>query len=81
MLLGIEGGRVVLEVLNESSRLGSFIEDLRLAFVYAATAAHRSVPWLGEVHDAVAPVLISRSAAAVTGLRLKTLPLRNDKAS
>jgi hypothetical protein len=31
--------------------------------------------------NAVAPVLISRSAAAVTGVRLKTLPLRIGKAS
>jgi hypothetical protein len=29
--------------------------------------------------DAVAPVLLSRSAAAVTGVRLKTLPLRSTK--
>ena len=50
MLFGIKGGRVVLEVLDESSWLGSFVKDLRLAFVDAATAAHRGVPWLGEVH-------------------------------
>jgi len=57
MLLCVEGGRVVLEVLDQRSGLRSFLEDLRLAFVDAATAAHRSVPWFVDVHlDAVAPV-------------------------
>ena len=57
VLLRVEGGRVVLEVLDQRSRLRSFIEDLRLAFIDAATAAHRSVPWFVDVHlDAVAPV-------------------------
>ena len=50
VLLGVEGGRVVLEMLNQSSWLGAFIEDLRLAFIDAATAAHRSVPWFVKVH-------------------------------
>ncbi len=50
MLFGIEGGRVVLEMLDQGSGLGSLIEDLRLAFIDSATAAHRSVPWLGEIH-------------------------------
>jgi hypothetical protein len=50
MLFGIEGGRVVLEVLDQRSRLRSFIKDLRLAFVDAATAAHGRVPWLCEIH-------------------------------
>src|SRR6185369_2297489 len=64
MLFGIEGGRVVLEVLNQSARLRALIEDLRLAFIDAATAAHRSVPWFVKIHrGAVAPVC-DRSAAA-----------------
>ena len=50
MLLGIEGGRVVLEVLDQGARLGSFVENLRLAFIDTATAAHRDVPWLEEIH-------------------------------
>ena len=50
MLLGVEGGRVVLEVLDQRSGLGAFIEDLRLAFVDAATAAHRGIPWFEKVH-------------------------------
>ena len=50
VLLRIEGGRVVLEVLDQRSRLRSFIEDLGLAFVDAATAAHRSVPWFVKIH-------------------------------
>src|SRR5262249_52334544 len=64
VLLGIEGGGIVLEMLNQCSGLRSFIEDLRLALIDAATAAHRSVPWLEKVHDAVAPVTWSLSAAA-----------------
>jgi hypothetical protein len=57
VLLRIEGGRVVLEVLDQRSGLRPFVQDLRLAFINAATAAHRSVPWFVDVHlDAVAPV-------------------------
>src|SRR6516165_12502541 len=68
VFFGIEGGRVVLEVLDQCSRLGPLIEDLRLAFVNAATAAHRSVPGFGEIHrNAVAPFRMSRSAAAISG--------------
>src|SRR6202007_2184336 len=50
MLLGVEGGGVILEMLNQRSRLRAFIEDLRLALVYAATAAHGRVPWFVKVH-------------------------------
>src|ERR1700694_1146456 len=50
MLFRIEGGRIVLEMLDQRSRLGALIEDLRLAFIAAAAAAHRGVPWLEEVH-------------------------------
>jgi hypothetical protein len=46
VLLGVEGGRVVLEVLDQRARLGAFIEDLGLAFVDAATAVHGDQPWL-----------------------------------
>jgi hypothetical protein len=55
VFLRIEGGRVILEVLDQRSGLGAFVEDLALAFIDAATAAHRRVPWF--VHLAtVAPV-------------------------
>src|SRR5262249_41767036 len=50
VLLRIEGGRVVLEVLNQRTGLGALVEDLRLALVDAAAAAHRVVPWLEEIH-------------------------------
>jgi hypothetical protein len=57
MFFRVEGSRVVLEMLNQRSGLWSFIENLRLAFVDAAAAAHGSVPWLFDVHlDAQAPV-------------------------
>ena len=42
MLLGIEGGRVVLEVLDQRARLRALIEDFGLAFVDAAAAVHGS---------------------------------------
>ena len=40
VLLGVEGGRVVLEVLNQSAGLRALIEDLGLAFVNATAAVH-----------------------------------------
>jgi hypothetical protein len=57
LLLRVERGCVVLEVLDQRSGLGPFIKDLGLAFVDAATAAHWSIPWSVDVHlGAVAPV-------------------------
>jgi hypothetical protein len=50
VLLGIERGGIVLEVLNQSAWFRSLVEDLRLAFINAATAAHRSIPWFVNVH-------------------------------
>ena len=59
MFFRVERGRVVLEMLNQRSRLGSFVKNLRLAFIDAATAAHRDIPWLEKIHgNAVAPVQI-----------------------
>jgi hypothetical protein len=46
MFLRVERGRVVLEMLDQRSGLGTFVKDLRLAFVDAAAAAHRDIPWL-----------------------------------
>ena len=50
MLLGIEGGGVVLEMLDQGAGLRALVEDLRLAFIDAATAAHRDVPWFEKIH-------------------------------
>ena len=50
VLLGIVCSRVVLEVLDQRSRLGSLVKDLGLAFVDTATAIHGSVPWFVNVH-------------------------------
>src|SRR5882757_9214586 len=50
MLFGIEGGRIVLEVLDQRTWFRSFIENLPLAFIDAATAAHWDVPWLEKIH-------------------------------
>ena len=50
VLLGVEGGRVVLEMLDQRSGLGAFVKDLRLAFINAAAAAHRGVPWFVKIH-------------------------------
>ena len=55
VLLRMKGGRIILEVLDQGSRFRSFVEDLALAFINAATAAHRRVPWFVHL-DAVAPV-------------------------
>jgi hypothetical protein len=50
VLLGVEGGGVIHEMLNQGSRFRALVKDLRLAFIDAATAAHRSVPWFVDVH-------------------------------
>ena len=39
-LLGVERGRVVLEILDQGARLGTLVEDLGLAFVDLAAAGH-----------------------------------------
>jgi hypothetical protein len=39
-LLRVEGGRVVLEVLDEGSGLRAFVQDLRLAFVNLLATCH-----------------------------------------
>ena len=59
VLLRVERGGIVLEVLDQRSRLRAFVKDLCLAFINAATAAHRCVPWLEEIHRvAVAPFCV-----------------------
>src|SRR5262245_7192558 len=51
VLLGIERGGVVLEVLDEGSRLGSLVENLGLAFIDTASTAHWDVPCVVEIHE------------------------------
>ncbi len=51
VFLGIERGRVVLEVLDQGSRLGAFVKDLGLAFINAAPTAHWDVPCFVEIHE------------------------------
>ena len=41
MPLAIQGGCVILEVLDQGAGLGSFIKDLRLSLIDLATAVHR----------------------------------------
>ena len=50
VLLGVEGGRVVLEVLDQRAGLRALVEDLGFAFVDASTAVHAVQPWLEEIH-------------------------------
>ena len=50
MLLGIERGGVVLEVLDQGARLRTFIQDLAFAFINATPTAHRDVPCVVEIH-------------------------------
>src|SRR6185437_4520481 len=81
MLLRIEGGGVVLEMLDQCSRLGSFIEDFRLALIDAATAAHRSIPWLGEIHRCRGSSSVVEIRGGGNGQCDSTQPLRDGKAS
>ena len=46
LLLGVEGGGVVLEILDQRARLRALVEDLGLAFVDLAASCHRvRAPW------------------------------------
>src|SRR5512141_838824 len=75
-LLGVEGGRVVLEILDQRTRLRTLIEDLGLAFVDLAATDHflRFTPaggWearaIGEERGACkAALLTSRSAHSMS---------------
>src|SRR5262249_42921182 len=51
VLLGIERGGVVLEVLDQGSRLRSLVKDLGLAFIDTASTAHWDVPCVVEIHE------------------------------
>src|SRR5712675_551197 len=51
VFLGIERGRIILEVLDQGSRLRTFIQDLGLAFINAASTAHWDVPCFVEIHE------------------------------
>src|ERR1700743_2163595 len=51
VFLGIERGRVVLEVLDQGSRLRTLIENLGLAFINATSTAHWDVPCVVEIHE------------------------------
>ena len=44
LLLGVEGGRVVLEILDQRAGFGTLVEDLGLAFVDLAAASHAHNP-------------------------------------
>src|SRR5262249_17971376 len=50
MLLGVEGGRIVLEVLDQGARLGALVKHLCLAFINASPTAHWDVPCFVEIH-------------------------------
>ena len=43
LLLVVEGGGVVLEILDERAGLGPLVQNLGLAFIDAATAGHREI--------------------------------------
>ncbi len=63
VLLGIEGGRIILEVLDQGPGLRTLVEDFGLAFVNATAAIHRDQPGLEEIHElAVAPSVPPRPA-------------------
>ncbi len=72
VLLGVERGRIILEVLDQGTRLRALIQNLRLAFVNATPTAHWDVPCVVEVHGfGVAPLMnTTRDGAAAKGLEL-----------
>jgi hypothetical protein len=49
VLLRVERGRIVFEVLNQRARLRSFVQNLGFAFIDAASTAHRDIPVV-EIH-------------------------------
>ena len=51
MLLGVECGRVILEILDESAGLRALIKNLGFAFINASAAIHAVRPWLEEIHS------------------------------
>src|SRR5271163_1512441 len=51
MFLLVERGRIVLEVLDQGSRLRTFVKNLGLAFINAASTAHWDVPCVVEIHE------------------------------
>jgi hypothetical protein len=51
MLLGVERGRVILEILNKSARLRALVQNLGFAFINASAAIHAVRPWLEEIHS------------------------------
>ena len=52
MLLRVERGRVILEILDEGAGLRALVEDLGFAFIDASAAVHAVRPWLEEIHFA-----------------------------
>src|SRR5665213_4003634 len=67
VLFGVEGGGVVLEVLNQRSRLRAFIKDLRLALVNPAAATHRGVQWVFKIHGMPWLLFASSARSAAAG--------------
>jgi len=67
VFLGVEGGRVVLEMLDEGSRLGALVQHFGLAFVYAAAAVHWRQPRLEK----------SMGCAAAPWFALQRRPMRD----
>ena len=43
LLFGVEGGRIILEILDQRSRLGAFVKGLRLTFVDFLAARHEGL--------------------------------------
>jgi hypothetical protein len=83
VLLVVEGRGVILEVLDESAGLWSFVEHLGLALVYATPLVHSSHPracvsfsWIGD-RDECSPLKLQRvflCCSAGRGLALRVGP-------
>ena len=77
MLLGVERGRIVLEVLDQRAGLGTFIQDLGLALVDAAAAVHGDQPWLEEIHgSAGAPSMRFHQPRSRVGTLVRRVAVR-----
>ena len=68
MLLGVEGGRVVLEMLNQGTRLRALVQHFGLAFVNAAAAVHGYRPGLEKIHGMSRCSLVRAPTATHAGL-------------
>ena len=67
LFLSIEGGGIILEILDDRARFGAFIEDFGLAFVDLAATGHAAFLEVYRGNEKTSPGKASRSATARAG--------------